>query len=312
MAKRTIISGATGFIGRALCRELYGDYEVVALSRDANRAADAIGRYAKVLEWDARTASVWAGQVEGAHAVINLAGESVARGRWTQAKRDSIMQSRTSSATAMVDAVAAAGDKPSVFIQGSAVGYYGSRGDEILHGDSPPGTTFLADVCRRVESIGARVEKSGIRYVAIRTGMVLGLHGGALPRLMTPFRFFLGGRIGSGKQWISWISLEDEVRAIRFLIENPSLRGSFNLTSPHPVTMKQFVRILGKVLHRPAWTVLPGFAVRLALGQMADEVLLASQRAIPRRLIDAGFEFRHPELKTAFEAIIQGEDHESD
>lgn len=312
MAKRIIITGATGFIGRALCRELHGGYEVVALSRDATRAAGVIGGYAKVFEWDARTASVWSEQVEGAHAIINLAGESVAQGRWTQARRDSIMQSRTNSANAIVDAVAGARNKPAVVIQGSAVGYYGSRGDEILHGDSPPGRTFLADVCRRVESIGAGVERSAVRYVAVRTGMVLGLRGGALPRLMMPFRFFLGGRIGSGKQWLSWISLEDEVQAIRFLVENPSLRGSFNLTSPYPVMMKQFVRILGQVLHRPAWTTMPGFVVRLALGQMADEVLLASCRAIPRRLIDAGFEFKHPELKAALEAIIQGEDHESD
>lgn len=312
MAKHIVISGATGFIGRALCRELHSVYEIVALSRDTARAAGVIGEYARILEWDARTAGVWAAQVEGAHAVINLAGENIAQGRWTQARMDSLVQSRTNGAAAIVDAVAGARNKPSVVIHGSAVGYYGSRGDEILNEDSSPGVTFLAEVCRRAESIVARVEKGGVRYAAIRSGVVLGLHGGALPRLMMPFRFFLGGRIGSGKQWLSWISLADEVRAIRLVMENQNLRGAFNVTSPHPVTMRQFVRTLGRVLHRPAWTMMPGFAARLAMGRMADEVLLASQRVIPKRLVDAGFEFRHPELENALEAIIQGEDHESE
>jgi uncharacterized protein (TIGR01777 family) len=312
MAKRILITGATGFIGRALCRELHGEYEIVALSRDATRAAGSIGEYARVLEWDARTAGVWAAHADGAHAIVNLAGENIAQGRWTQAKMDSLMQSRTNGANAIVDAVAGARHKPAVVIQGSAVGYYGSRGDEILNEDAPPGVTFLADVCRRAESIVARVEKGGVRYVAARSGVVLGRHGGALPKLMRPFRLFVGGHVGSGKQWLSWISLADEVRAIRFLMENPNLRGAFNVTAPHPVTMRQFVRILGRVLHRPAWTMMPGFAARLAMGRMADEVLLASQRVIPRRLIDAGFEFRHPDVENALEAIIQGEDHESE
>lgn len=307
MAKRIVISGATGFIGRALCGELHGDYEIIALSRDAKRAAATLGSRARILEWDGRTASVWAAQVDGAYAVIHLAGESVAQGRWTQSKMDSIMQSRSNGATAIVDAVTAARAKPSVVIHGSAVGYYGSRGDEILNEDSSPGATFLADVCRRGESILGRVEKQGVRYVAIRTGVVLGLDGGALPRLMAPFRFFLGGYLGNGRQWLSWISLDDEVRAIRFLLENPSLRGAFNLTSPHPATMKQLVHTIGVILRRPAWTTMPGFALRLAMGRMADETLLASHRAIPKRLTDAGFEFKHSELATALREIIQGE-----
>jgi len=311
MAKRIVISGATGFIGRALCRALYDDYEIVALSRDAKRAASTLGERVRVLEWDVRTASLWAAQVEGAHAIVNLAGENLAQGRWSQAKRDSIMQSRSNGASAIVDAIAGARNKPSVVIQSSAVGYYGSRGDEILTEAFPPGMTFLADVCRRVESIAARVEKQGVRHVAIRSGIVLGRQGGALPRLMAPFHFFLGGYVGSGRQWVSWISLDDEIRAIRLLLENPNLRGGFNLTSPHPAAMKQFVRTLGQALHRPAWTRVPAFAARLALGQMVDETILASQRVIPKRLMEAGFEFKHSELETAFAAIIQGEDHES-
>jgi uncharacterized protein (TIGR01777 family) len=310
MAKRVIISGAAGFIGRALCRAIGNDYEVVALSRDATRSAGVIGEYAKTLEWDARTASVWTRQVEGAYAIINLAGENLAGGRWTQAKKADIMQSRTNSASAIVDAVSGAKNKPAVVIQASAVGYYGSRGDEQLTEDSSLGSGFLADVCRRTESMAARVERSGVRCAAIRSGLVLAREGGALPRFMKPFRFFLGGTLGSGRQWVSWISLEDEIRAIRFLLEKPDLKGPFNLTTPNPVTMRQFSRTLGQVLQQPAWTTVPAFVLRLALGQMADEALLASQKAVPKRLLDAGFAFEHAQLQAALEAIIRGEDNE--
>jgi len=290
---------------------LHGDYELVALSRDATKAAGAIGEFAKVVEWDARTTSGWARYVEGAHAIVNLAGENIASGRWTQARRDSIVQSRTSSANAMLDAVRGARKKPAVVVQGSAVGYYGSRGDEALDEGSGLGEGFLAEVCRKAESIAARVEREGTRCVAIRTGLVLGREGGILTRFMTPFKFCVGGHVGSGRQWISWISLDDEIRAIRFLLENGQANGAFNLAAPNPVTMKQFARTLGRVLRRPAWTVIPSFAARLALGRMADETVLASQKVVPNRLLEAGFKFRHPQLQGALETIIQGESNES-
>ncbi len=308
---RVIISGATGFIGQALCRELHGDYEVVALTRDARRAATTVRQCAKIVEWDARTTSGWASQVEGACAIINLAGESLAQGRWTPSQKMSILQSRTNSANAIADAVEGARNKPGVVIQASGVGYYGSRGNETLTEDSPPGEGFLAEVCRKTEVVAARVSRHNVRHVELRTGIVLGPEGGMLPRIMRPFRFFLGGRVGSGNQWVSWISLQDDMRAIRFLIENQSLQGPFNLTSPRPVTMKEFSRTLGQVLRRPAWTALPAFAARLAFGEMADELLLASQQAIPKRLQEAGFKFNDVDLKTALEAIIRGEDNES-
>ncbi len=310
MAKRVIIAGAAGFLGRALCKALHGDCEIIALSRDALRAAGAIGEWAKVVEWDARTAGTWGRQVEGAQAVINLAGESLAAGRWTQTRRASIVQSRTNSASAIVDAVSGAKVKPAVVIQASGVGFYGLRGDELLDEDSGVGSGFLADVCRRTESTAARVERSGVRYVAIRSGLVLGQEGGVLPRFITPYRFFLGGTLGSGRQWFSWISLEDEIRAIRFLMENQNLKGAFNLTSPNPVTMGQFSRTLGHVLWRPAWTMVPAFILRLVFGQMADEVLLASQKAIPKRLMEAGFTFKYAQLRVALEAVIRGRDNE--
>lgn len=307
---RVIVTGATGFIGHALCRELHGDYELIALSRDARKAGEVVGEYAKVIEWDARTASGWARHVEGAHAIVNLAGENIASGRWAQSKKASIAQSRTNSLNAIVDAISGANTKPAVVIQASAIGYYGSRRDEILDEDSTTGPGFLAEVCRRVESVVAKIDAKGPRCVTIRTGVVLGANGGALPKLMQPFHFYLGGRIGSGKRWFSWISLRDEIRAIRFLIENRSLKGTFNLTSPNAVTMKQFCRTLGEVLGKPAWTVVPGFAARLAFGEMADEVLLAGQKVVPKRLMEAGFEFRYPEVREALTAIVRGEEDE--
>ncbi len=311
MAKRVIIAGATGFLGRALCRVLHGDHEVIALSRDALRAGHTIGEWAKVMEWDARTAGTWAGQVEGAHAVINLAGENLAAGRWTQTRKASIVQSRTNGASAIVDAVSVAKLKPAVVIQASAVGYYGSRGDELLDEDSGTGSGFLADVCRRAEAVAARVERLGVRYVATRSGLVLGQEGGVLPRFLLPFRFLVGGTLGSGRQWLSWISLEDEIRAIRFLMESANLKGAFNLTAPNPVTMRELSRILGQVLGRPAWTVVPAFTLRLVFGEMAVETVWASQKAVPKRLLKAGFTFRYPELQAALEAIFRGEDDES-
>ena len=309
MAKRIIITGATGFIGRALCRELHTDCEVVALSRDAKRAAGVVGECARVVEWDGRTTSGWAGEVAGAHAVVNLAGDNVAAGRWSRVKKDGIRQSRLHSARAVLAAIDTTRKRPSVWVQASAVGFYGSRSDETLDEDSATGAGFLADVCRRVEAVAGRSEALGVRSVVIRTGVVLGSDGGALPRLMAPFRFCLGGHVGHGRQWFSWISLRDEVRAIRFLIEHGEARGVFNLTAPEPVTMKVFCRSLGQVLGRPAWTAVPSPVVRLFAGEMADEVLLAGQKVLPKRLIEAGFAFEHPDAKSALTAIIQGDRH---
>lgn len=308
---RIVITGATGFIGRALCRDLCGNYDLVALSRDARKASGVLGRYAKVVEWDGRTTGPWAGEVSGAEAVVNLAGENIAAGRWSRSRKADILQSRTHAARAILDAIEMAKDRPKTFVQASAIGFYGSRADEALDEGSASGTGFLAEICRRVEMIVERAERFGVRWVTIRTGVVLGTEGGALPRLMRPFRFHLGGHVGTGRQWFSWISLEDEVRAIRFLIENPDARGLFNLTAPDPVTMKAFCRALGEVMGRSAWTAVPGFVMRLALGQMADELLLGGQKVVPKRLREMGFEFRHRDVGSALTEIIRGEKHES-
>lgn len=308
---RIVITGATGFIGRAMCRDLCGDYDLVALSRDARKASGIVGQYAKVVEWDGRTTGPWAGEVNGAEAVVNLAGENIAAGRWSRTRKADILQSRTHAARAILDAIEMAKDEPKTFVQASAIGFYGSRADETLDETSAAGTGFLAEICRRVEMIAERAERLGVRWVIVRTGVVLGADGGALPKLMRPFRFHLGGHVGTGSQWFSWISLEDQVRAIRFLIENPGARGVFNLTAPEPVTMKAFCRTLGEVMGRSSWMAIPGFVLRLALGQMADEVLLAGQKVVPERLEEMGFEFKHRDVGIALAEIIRGEKHES-
>jgi len=300
---RVVITGATGFIGKALCAELHKDYELVALSRNTAAAQRSIGHLAKVVQWGARAAAGWEQQADGAFAIVNLAGENVGSGRWSKAKKYRIMQSRLDASSAIVETIKQLSKRPAVFVQASAVGYYGSRGDEQLNETSAPGMGFLAEVCKLGEGFAAEIESLGVRYVAVRTGIVMGRDGGALGPMTKQFRFYLGGYLGSGQQWFSWIAIEDEVAAIRFLMENEKLSGAFNLTSPKPVRMKHFCTVLGSVLHRPVWLRVPGFAARAALGEMADEMLLSGQRVLPKRLLEAGYEFKYPDLEKALKAI---------
>lgn len=309
---RVLITGATGFIGQALCRHLYGDYELVALSRDARKGEATLGHYARIVEWDGRTSGRWASELAGARAVVNLAGENVGAERWSRSKKASIRQSRIHGTRALLDAIAGVKDKPAVLVQGSAIGYYGSCGDEVLTENSPAGTGYLAGVCRDVEALaGEACEGLGVRCALARTGVVLGTAGGALPKLAKPFRFYLGGHPGNGRQWFSWISLRDEIRAIRFLIEHDACPGAYNLTAPEPVTMKAFCQALGNVLNRPSWTSVPAAALRLAFGEMADEVLLASQCVLPKRLTNDGFDFLDANAPDALAVAIRGEEHGS-
>lgn len=296
---KVIITGATGFIGRALCETLGKDYEIIALSRDAKRAFKSLGDLANIIEWDGRTTGSWLHYANGALAIINLAGENVASGRWTESKKAGILHSRLDGARAVIEAIKQTDKKPAVVIQASAIGFYGPRLDEPLDEESPPGKGFLASVCQRVESSAEQIDALGVRCVVIRTGVVLGRAGGAFEKLVKPFRFFLGGHLGTGKQWFSWIHLEDQVAAIKFLMENENLKGVFNLTAPEPVTMKEFCKILGKVLHRPSLMKVPGFAARLAFGQMADEMLLSGQKVLPKRLLNTNFNFKYTNVKQA-------------
>ncbi len=308
---RVLITGATGFIGQALCRHLHGDYELVGLSRDVRQAEKTIGAYARIVEWDGRTAGRWASELAGARAVVNLAGENVGTERWSRSKKASIRESRIYGTRALLDAIEGTKEKPAVLVQGSAIGYYGCRGDELLTEESPAGTGYLAEVCRDVESLANKSNTLGVRCAIARSGVVLGIRGGALPKLMRPFRFYLGGHLGNGKQWFSWITVHDEIRALRFLIEHDDCQGPYNLTTPEPGTMKAICQTLGEVMDRPAWTKVPAVLLRSAFGEMADEVLLASQRVIPKRLMKQGFEFIYTKAADALTAILRGEEHES-
>jgi len=301
---RVVITGATGFIGKALCSELHKDYEVIALSRNMAKAKTLLGETAEPIQWDGRTWQGWADYVDGAMGIINLAGENIASGRWSKAKKERILGSRLAALQAVLAVIREAKKKPEVVVQASAVGYYRGRGDEMLDEDSSGGEGFLAQVCRRSEGLAKEIQDLGVRCVIIRTGIVLGAGGGVLQKLMGPFRFYLGGCYGDPKVWLSWISLKDEISAIRFLLENCEKSGVFNLTSPEPVRLGQFHDNLGEVIARPAWLKPPGFLLKLAMGEMAQELLLSGQRVVPKRLLEAGFEFGYSDLTKALVDIL--------
>ncbi|MHC4388349.1 MAG: TIGR01777 family oxidoreductase [Planctomycetota bacterium] len=301
---RIVITGATGFIGRVLCQALHKDYELTALSRNPQRAAKSLGGLAAVVQWDGKTPGGWQESVDGALAVINLAGENIGSGRWTKSKKTAILQSRLDAAHAIIATAENVQRKPAVVVQASGVGYYGDRSDEILDEGSSLGTGFLADVAKKWEAAIEPIQERGVRLVTVRLGVVLGPEGGLIPRLLPVFRFFLGGHPGSGRQWLSWIHIDDVTAAVRLLIENKDLQGPFNLTSPNPVLAKDFYRLLGQVMHRPAFFPLPAFGLKLLMGQMATELLLAGQRAVPKRLLQARYEYRYPDARSALEEII--------
>jgi uncharacterized protein (TIGR01777 family) len=302
---KVVITGASGFIGTALCRELHDDYDIIALSRNVEASRESLDNLAEVVPWDAKTSTGWENEAEGAFAIINLAGENLSTGRWTNEKKSRIMDSRVNSIQALIETVGKIQKKPEVVVLTSAVGYYGTSLNEQFDETSGPGEGFLAGVCRRIESFSEKFEKSGIRCVIIRPGVVLGKNAGALEKMAGPVRFFLGGYPGSGRQWFSWISLFDAVKAIRFLIEYENFRGAFNLTSPKPVTMKEFYVTLGKVMNRPVWLRIPGFVLRAALGEMAEETILSGQKVLPGRLLEADFKFKYADLEKALENIIE-------
>ncbi len=305
MSKRIVITGATGFIGRALCKHLVEKgYEVVALSRSPEKGGEWLPDQVRLAKWDAKTAKGWEDFGDGANAIMKLAGESIASGRWTQKKKRRILKSRLTAGEAVLQAVERAESKPKVVIQASGIGIYGDRNDEMLDESSRPGSGFLVEVAKPWEGSTKKVESAGVRHVIIRTGVVLGAEGGFLSRVLLPFRLFVGGRLGSGHQWIPWIHLDDEVRAIRFLMEKEELQGVFNLTAPNPLTSKDFFSLLGKVMKRPSWLPVPGFALSLLLGEMGKELILSGQRAIPNRLLESGYEFLYARAEPALREML--------
>ena len=301
---KVLVTGATGFIGKALTRQLVDKgYEVVVLSRNTDKAREAFaGIPVTAARWDGKTSHGWEQYADGAHAIINLAGESI-QGFWTAKKKQAILQSRLDAINAVTGAVQAAKIKPGVVLHGSAICYPPDTPqpcDEF----SPYGRSFLAQCVEQCENAAAKIGQSGSRLVLARTSFVLGKGGGALEPMARSFIFFLGGYFGDGKQWLSWISLDDEVGAFLFLMEHSNLSGIFNLASPNPLIMKEYCRILGKVLHRPCLFSIPAFAALIAVGQLADELLLSGQNVVPKRLPDAGYVFRHTDIEQTLTEIL--------
>jgi uncharacterized protein (TIGR01777 family) len=306
---RIVITGGTGLIGRALAADLASDdHQVVVLSRSPERATG-LAAGVRAEGWDARTAEGWGALADGAEAIINLAGESIAGAglvpsRWTAERKRRIRDSRLNAGRAVVQAVEWASSKPRVVVQASGVGYYGPGGDEELTEEAPPGQDFLGRTAVEWEASTAPVESLGVRRAIIRSGAVLSTKGGAFPFMLLPFRLFVGGSLGSGRQWLPWIHISDQVRAIRFLIENEAASGPFNLVAPDLLTNADFGRVLGRVMKRPAFVRVPAFALRLLFGEMSI-VSLEGQKAIPRRLQGSGFTFRFPEVEAALRDLLR-------
>jgi uncharacterized protein len=296
MNSKILVSGVSGPIGTALLPSLSASgWSIVRLVRGQ---ASGKGQIA----W-APERPISPHTVSGFDAVVHLAGESIF-GRWTESKKTKIRNSRVAGTANLADALAQADEKPRVFVCGSAIGYYGSRGDELLREESAPGTGFLAQVCQEWEEATTPAVQADIRTAHIRTGVVLSPKGGALGAMLLPFKMGLGGRIGDGRQWMSWIHVQDMVGAINHILKNDLLQGPLNLVAPKPVTNAEFTKTLASVLSRPALLPMPAFAVKTVFGEMGEELLLASQKVEPGKLISSGYPFRFRELRKSLEAIL--------
>jgi hypothetical protein len=299
-----LITGATGFLGRRLCEMLHqAGHTVRALSRDSVAAKQRVPHLKEVFPWNPLQELPPLQAFEGCDAVINLAGESIA-GRWTTAKKQLIRDSRVLGTKNLVNALAQLSSRPKVLLSASAIGYYGDRGEETLTEDAAPGSDFLAQVCRDWENEALKAESPGMRVVRLRIGLVLGRGGGTLQALLPLFRVGLGGPLGSGRQWWSWIHRDDLCRLIVQILANENVSGPVNATAPQPVRQKEFAQVLGRVLRRPAFLPTPAFALKIALGEFADGIL-ASQRALPRRAQEMGYRFQFEELEGALREILQ-------
>jgi len=299
---KILIAGGSGLIGSALARHyLEKGQEVYILSRRGSAAVLPAG--AKGVEWDAQSAKGWGDLMNEMDVVINLTGENLGAGRWTEQRKQRFYTSRIQSGKALIEAMRQAVRKPGVLVQSSAVGYYGDGGEQVLDESSPPGKDFLAGLCVDWEDSTREAEFMGVRRIVLRTGVVLAEGAEVLNRLLLPFRLFVGGPLGSGKQWLPWIHMADVVGAVDFLVENPNLAGVFNLSAPQPVQNATFGKTLARFLRRPYWLPVPAFALKLLLGEMS-KLVLEGQRAIPKRLIEAGYPFRFSEHEAALRDLL--------
>jgi uncharacterized protein (TIGR01777 family) len=300
---KIVLSGATGFLGRPLSSALTAlGHEVVILTRGPG-GRDAISRR---VHWDpdGSAGGPWAAEMASADAIVNLAGENIAGGRWTDRRKDALRESRILATRSLVDAVRRTDRRPKIFLNGSAVGFYGDTADTIVDESSPPGSDFLATLCVDWEAEAHAVEALGARVVLVRTGIVLAAGGGALGKLLPPFRLFVGGRMGSGRQYMSWIHRDDWIGLVAWAIANATLAGALNATAPTPVTNEEFSQALGAAMGRPAWLPAPGVALKALLGEMASVALLAGQRVIPKRAMDGGYAFKYPTLPGALTSAL--------
>jgi uncharacterized protein len=301
---KILVTGSNGLVGTALVPTLVrAGHTVCRLVRPESVAKnDAYDGFQ--VTWNPATGEL-GGAAVGADAVVNLAGASIADGRWNAARKAELRSSRIDTTRALITALAKMNARPAVLVSASATGYYGNRGDEPLTEESQPGDDFLSILAKDWEAEARKAEAIGIRLVLARFGVILARDGGALPQMMLPFRFFAGGKIGSGQQWISWITLEDVVEILRFALEKGEVRGPVNVISPQPVQNAEFTKTLASAMRRPALFPAPAFALRLALGEMADALLLSSQRVLPKKLESLGYRFLHADLKSALGAVLR-------
>jgi uncharacterized protein (TIGR01777 family) len=301
---KIIVTGASGLVGSSLVPSLLGrGHEVTQLVR--RKSKEAPGGVREV-EWRPDSGGIDAAALEGHDAAVHLAGENISAGRWTEERKRRIRESRVKGTRLLAETLARLNARPRAFVSASAIGYYGDRGDEVLTERSAAGEGFLPDVCREWEEATQAAGAAGIRTALMRFGLILSGEGGALAKMLLPFKLGVGGRVGSGRQFYSWIALDDVIDIIHFTLANESLGGAINVAAPEPVTNAEFTRALGRALSRPTFFPAPAFGLRLAFGEMADALLLASERVVPERLQEAGYEFKYPTLDGALRHVLAG------
>jgi uncharacterized protein (TIGR01777 family) len=299
-----VVTGGTGFIGRPLCTALCQEgHRVTLLTRRQEEAQRLFGSTVTAVEWNGREAGAWELCLDGADAIINLAGAPIADGRWTDARKRLLSESRVLSTRLLVEALSRCPSKPRTLISASGIGYYGASDDRVLDERAASGQGFLPDLCRAWEAEAVRAVDMGVRVILLRTGMVLERDGGALPKMLLPIRFFAGGPIMPGTQWVSWIHRRDHIGLIQWALATPNVLGPVNAVAPEAVTMKRFCEVLGRVLHRPSWLPVPGFALHVALGELGT-LMTTGQRVAPSKALSGGYIFHYPTLEPALRAIM--------